>query len=134
VNVPGTVRRDGLTVARALLALGLIVSGIVVAAIGGWTGLVLGAGQVAMGTAALLWPRSSGPLGGALLFLVPVPLEAARRWTNRLPLTCPCVRSAHPPALVSVTGLAVVLDLALIAVLLHQAARQRRGAVGRSSP
>lgn len=131
--MPGAVRREGLTVARALLPLGLMVSGVVVAAIGGWSGAVLGAGQVAMGAAALLWPLSGGPLGGALLFLIPVPLEAARRWTNRLPLTCPCVRSAHPPALMSTTGLAVTLDLALIALLMHQAARKRRAAVGRSS-
>lgn len=139
--MPGAVRRDGLTAARFLLATGLVVSAGLLSVVGGWWGLALGAAQAALAVAALFRPQSPSPLAGAMLSLVPAPLEAARHWIARLPVGCRCARLPHPPpGLVSVTGLMVVLDVSLLALTAwmtatkRNAEAKRNAEVGTSSP
>ncbi len=136
--VPGADRRQGLTAGRLLLATGLLISAALLSFVGGGWGLAFGASQAALGVAALLRPRSPLPLAGALLLLVPAPLAAIRHWTARLPGACRCARLPKPPpGLVSLTGLAVTLDLALLGLALWLAAadsKHRHAEVVRSSP
>ncbi len=117
---------------RLLLATGLAVSaGLVIVAGagsggGGWA-IGIGGGQAALAGALLLRPRSTGPLAGAVLFLIPAPLAAVRHWSARLPGACQCARLPQPaPGLVSLTGLVVVIDLALLGLTLRLAATRRR--------
>jgi hypothetical protein len=115
--------------ARLLLAGGLIVSAGLVWTVGGAWGYVIGAIQLALGVAVIVRPNARGPLAGAMISLVPAPLAAVRHWTAQLPATCHCARLPHPPpALVSVTGLAVAFDLALLGYALWLTASPRPGA------
>jgi hypothetical protein len=68
------------------------------------------------------------------LFLVPGPLGAARHWSAHLPGACHCARLPQPPpGLISLTGLFVALDVALLALALGLTAGHRRQQVGKSS-
>jgi hypothetical protein len=113
--VPGAVGREGPRSARLLLAPGLIVSAALVAAVGGGWGYGIAAVQLALGATLLVRPQWRGPIAGAMISLVPAPLAAIRHWTAGLPGSCKCARLPHPPpALVSVTGVAVAFDLVLL--------------------
>ena len=125
--MPGAVGREGPRSARLLLAPGLIVSAALVAAVGGGWGYVIAAIQVALGAAIFLKPQSRGPIAGAMISLVPAPLAAIRHWTAGLPDTCKCARLPHPPpALVSLTGLAVAANLVLLGYALWLTAARRQ--------
>lgn len=132
--VLGAVGGPHVRAARLLVATGLVVSAALLSVVGGGWGAVIGAVQAALGAALVLWPHSSAPLGGAVLAVAPVPLAAARHWTAGLPGACRCARLPHPPPpLVSLTGLAVTLDIVLLALILWLAAALRHGKVGKSS-
>jgi hypothetical protein len=110
-----------------LLALGLMVSAGLVAAVGGAWGYVIAALQVALGGALLVRPQARGPIAGAMISLVPAPLAAIRHWSAGLPGTCKCARLPHPPpGLVSLTGLAVAVDLSLLGYALWLTAARRQ--------
>ena len=120
---------------RFLVAPGLVVSAVVVAALGGWWGVAIGAVQAAAGVALFLRPRSPGPRAAAGLALVAPPVAAIRHWTARLPGVCRCARLPHPPpGLVSLTGLAVALDVGLLGLALWRTAAHRQAEMGKSSP
>jgi hypothetical protein len=126
------IRPNGLTVG---LASGLTVSALLLAARGGWPGAVIGAAQLAAAVALLLRPvrpTGKGTLAVAALALVPAPVLALRHWTAGLPLVCQCSGPAKPaPGLLSLTGLAVAIDLALLVLAIGPvlAARRRVGAL-----
>ncbi|MDQ1394720.1 MAG: hypothetical protein QOF30_3697 [Acidimicrobiaceae bacterium] len=118
-----------------ILATGLVVSAIVVSAIGGWWGWAIGAAQVAIGAAVVARPASPAPAAAAILVLIPAPLGATRHWTAHLPGGCGCAALSHPPpGLVSLTGLVVTLDVLLLVLALWLTATNRRARVGKSSP
>jgi len=123
------------TAARLLLATGLAISAALVSAVGGWWGIAIGVTQAALALAVFLRPQSHGAQAGSILTLIPAPLAAARHWTARLPGMCHCSRLPHPPpGLVSLTGLVVALDLALIGLALWLTAANRQAEMGKSSP
>lgn len=123
------------TVGRAVLGLGLLASAALMAALGGWSGAILGAAQAGLAVTVAVRLRSPRPAAWAVLVLIPAPLAAARHWTARLPGGCRCARLPHPPpGLVSVTGLAVLLDLGLLGLALALTAAHLRPKVGKSSP
>jgi hypothetical protein len=110
------VRRNS---SRVILASGLCVSAALVAAQGGWPALVLAAAQLALAGAIVVRWTSPWPPAWAVLALVVAPVEAVRHWTARLPGACPCARLPHPPpGLWSLTGLAVLVDVGLLALAL----------------
>jgi hypothetical protein len=133
--VPGAARRPAVTAARLLLATGLIVSAVMVSAIGGWWGWAIGAAQLALGVAIVARPAPPAPAAAAVLVLIPAPVAATRHWTAHLPGGCRCAALAHPPpGLVSLTGVAVALDVALLALSLWLTATNLKAQVGKSSP
>lgn len=116
------------------LAGGLIVSAVLLAAVGGWSGTGLGVVQVGLGAAIVVRPTSPWPPAWSILALVPGPFAAIVHWTAHLPGGCRCARLAQPPpALVSVTGAAVALDIALLGLAFGLTAANRRAEVGKSS-
>lgn len=122
-----------MTPARLALVVGLLVSGGLLAIIGGWSGLLFGVVQVVCAAAVVRRPASRGPLVGALVTVFLPPVAAIRHWTARLPGACPCARLPHPPALVSWTGLAVLLDIGLVGLAILLAAASRRADMRQSS-
>jgi hypothetical protein len=121
------VRHERPPSARLLLAPGLIVSAGLVLAVGGVWGYVIGAVQLVLGVALFLRPRSQGAIIGATLSLVPAPWAAIRHWTAGLPGACRCARLPHPPpGLASVTGLAVLVQVALLGYAVWFTAAHRR--------
>jgi hypothetical protein len=123
------------TVGRAVLGLGLVASAALMAALGGWPGAILGAVQAVLAMVVAVRLRSPRPAAWAVLVLIPAPLAAGRHWTADLPGACRCARLPHPPpGLVSVTGLAVLLDLGLLGLALALTAAHLRPKVGKSSP
>lgn len=133
--VLATFARNPTAVGRGLLAGGLSILAGLLAAIGSWPGLAFALAQLGIAVAVVLRWRSMWPPAWAVLVLIPPPLAAARHWTVRLPGACQCARLAHPPpALVSLTGLAVLIDLALFALALALTVANRRAMVGKLSP
>jgi hypothetical protein len=131
--VPGA---DGqrLTRGGGALAGGLLVSAVFLTAVGGWSGLGLGVAQVGLGAAIVLRPRSPWPPAWSIPALLPGPFAATVHWTAHLPGGCGCARLAHPPpGLVSLTGAAVALDIALLGLAVGVTAANRRAEVGKSS-
>ena len=114
---------------RLSLATALVVCALLLTATGGLPGLVLGGAQAALAVAIVIQPASPWPAAWAVMALLPGPLLAARHWTAGLPGACHCARLRRPPpALVSLTGLAVVVDLAVLALALWLIAATHRAA------
>lgn len=121
-------------IARVALAAGLTASAALVALVGGAFGVAIGTAQAAVAVWLVLRPAAPGPVGAAVLTLAPVPLTAAWHWTARLPGACPCARIPKPPGLVSVTGLTVALDAALVGLAMWLVVSYRHAEVGKSPP
>jgi hypothetical protein len=116
-----------------LLATGLVASAALICLVGGGWGYAIGAVQAALAVAIVVRRGSLVPVATAVAALAPPPLAATRHWTARLPGACRCARLPHPPpGLVSVTGLAVALDLALLGLTLWLMATNRTPEVGKS--
>jgi hypothetical protein len=127
---------DGQRPTRGGIALagGLLISAVLLAAVGGWSGTGLGVVQVGLGAAIVLRPTSPWPPAWSILAVLPGPFAAIVHWTARLPGGCGCARLAHPPpALLSLTGAAVAFDIALLALAVGLTAANRRAEVGKSS-
>ena len=121
--------------ARVALVAGLTASAALVALVGGGFGIAIGAAQAVVAVWLLARPAAPGPVGAAVLTLVPAPMSAAWHWTARLPGACPCARLPKPPpGLVSVTGLTVALDAALVGWAIWLAVSYRQAEVGKSPP
>lgn len=122
-----------MTPTRSALAAGLLVSGALLAILGGWSGVAFAVLQAGCAVALVRWPASPGPVGGALVAVFLPPVAAIRHWTARLPGACPCARLPHPPALVSWTGLVVLLDIVMLALAIFLATAHRRVDMRQSS-
>jgi hypothetical protein len=121
--------------ARIVLSVGLVTSGALVAVVGGTWGIAFGVAQVAAGVGVGVWRRSRDPLVAGLVSLVAPVLVTARHWSAGVPGVCHCARLPHPaPALVSTTGLAVLLDVVLVGLTVAVLAANRQVEVGNSSP
>jgi hypothetical protein len=124
-----------LSAGRLTLALGLLVSAGLLAAGGDWWGLAIGTSQVGLAAAIALRPSSPWPPAWTVLAALPAPVAAARHWAAHLPGACKCARLPHPPpGLVSLTGLAVAVDIGLLAVALAVTAASRTAKVGKLAP
>lgn len=121
--------------ARVALAAGLTASAALVALVGGGVAIAIGTAQAVVAGWLLARPAAPGPVGAAVLTLVTAPISATWHWTARLPGACPCARLPKPPpGLVSVTGLTVALDAALVVLAIWLAASYRQAEVGKSQP
>lgn len=115
------------SVARIVLATGLVVSGALVAVVGGAWGVAFGVAQAAAGIGVAVWGRSRDPLVAGLVTLIAPVVVTARHWSAGVPGVCHCARLPHPaPALVSATGLAVLLDVLLLGVTVTVLAGNRQ--------
>lgn len=127
----GKATRHRLALGRGMLATGLVISAGLLAAVGGWSGLVLALLQLAVAAAVTVRWNSVWPPAWAILALLPGPVAAVRHWTVQLPGACQCARMAHPPALVSLAGLAVLVDVALLGLASAVTLANRRTMVTR---
>ena len=130
VRPPGPTRVDrryspvvigaGVATVRArtvqiVLPIGIAVSGVLMAMIGGWPGVVIGLAQLIAAAALARRPVQPGVLAVTAVLLVLAPLAALRSWLARTPLGCSCFGApAHPPGILSLTGLVALLGLGLV--------------------
>lgn len=117
-----------------MLATGLLASAGLVAAVGGRWGVAVALAQMAVAAAIATHLLSPWPPAWAILATLPAPIAAARHWTAGLPGACQCTRLPHPPpGLISLTGLAVLVDVGLLVAALVVTNAARTAEVGKLS-
>ncbi len=98
-----------------VLPIGLTVSAVLVGVIAGWPGLIVAGMQLIAAIGLMIRPAQAGVLAVAAVILFLTPVAALRTWLAKSPLGCSCFGApAHPPGLVSLTGLVVLTNLGLV--------------------